>query len=200
MLTPRPARVPVAACAALTVVLGACTDAVLTPPTAPAIRAVSASPADSGLAAAPASTPVNIAGTWTWQQTTMFEALPFTAKEILGIEPEGPVTRVTCESGGTMFLTQSGASFSGSATQASTCRTQGGVVFNPVPVPFPPAPPVENGTIQGHNFRFDFSGCPQTGAIRVANAYAVELRGTGDCSLPREWVASYKDVRFVARR
>jgi hypothetical protein len=128
---------------------------------------------------------------------------PFVAEMIFGIAPEGPMTHIRCESGGGLtLLMQTQSAFTGSATQSSVCRTQGGVVFTP----FPATLVVENGRILGHSFRFDFTSggvsCPQQGGIRVRDGQAVELRGTGDCRLPDELlpVGSYKDIQFVATR
>jgi hypothetical protein len=122
---------------------------------------------------------------------------------IFGIAPEGPMTHIRCESGGELtLLMQTESAFTGSATQSSVCRTQGGVVFTP----FPATLVVENGRILSHSFRFDLTSggvsCPQQGGIRVRDGQAVELRGTGDCRLPDELlpVGSYKDIQFVATR
>ena len=209
MLASRLSRVPGSIAAVFTTfLLGACGDASLTQPTALSLHPMSASAAGpAGRVVATASASPDIGGVWQWRQTTRIAARPFAAQLVFGIAPEGPMTQITCESGGELTIVpQTESTFVGSATQSSECRTQGGVVFNPVPFPFPPALQVENGEILGHNFRFDFTSgglpCPQTGAIRVHDGQAVELRGTGDCRLPDEHqlVGSYKDVQFVATR
>ena len=181
---------------------GACSDAAL-PLTTPALT--HSGPATTTPAVAPAS--IDISGPWTWRQTTRMAVRPFAAELIFGIAPEGPMTQITCESGGELTIVpQTASTFVGSATQSSECRTNGGVVFNPVPFPFPAVLQVENGQISGLHFQFDFTAaggpCPQKGSIRVVGGSAVELRGTGDCTLPDEHalVGGYKDVQFVATR
>ena len=182
--------------------LAACSETSLSPPTVPALS--SPPPAVTEDDATAASAPANIGGTWQWQQSTRFSVPPLEAG-FLGIVPEGSMTHVTCQSGGTLTIIQSTASmFAGSATQSSSCRTHGGFVFNPVPVPFPAALDVANGEVMGRHFTFDFiaygAACPQTGAIRIENGQAVELHGTGDCPLPEGLKGAYKDVTFTARR
>jgi hypothetical protein len=120
-----------------------------------------------------------------------------------GIDPEGPMTHVRCESTGTLTLAmQTESTFAGSTTQSSVCRTQDGEVF----FAFPQTLQVENGRILGHSFQFDFTSggfpCPQHGTIQVRDGQAVELRGTGDCSLPIDppLAGSYKDIQLVATR
>jgi hypothetical protein len=146
---------------------------------------------------------VDLSGIWQWRQTTQMTLRSFVAQMFFGIDPEGPTTHVRCESTGTLTLAmQTDSTFTGSTTQSSVCRTQDGVVF----AAFPPTLQVENGRILGHSFSFDFTSggfpCPQTGSIEVRDGQAVELRGTGDCSLPIEppLAGSYKDIQLVATR
>jgi hypothetical protein len=97
------------------------------------------------------------------------------------------VTHVTCHDSGVMTLAQSGATFSGSATQAGTCETRGGQV---VAAPFPALVNIVDGTINGRSIHFlfgsdDFSFCPYIGTIAVLDGgLAVELRASGRCIAP----------------
>jgi hypothetical protein len=85
-----------------------------------------------------------------------------------------------------MTLTQSGSSFSGTATQASECRTRGGQVFSP-PV-FPPILDVAEGTIEGRSVHMLFGAgdinCPYHATISMEGGQAVSLNGSGRCIEP----------------
>jgi hypothetical protein len=164
----------------VSMLLTACSDAVMAPPsTSPA----GTLPATDYNVASAALTAQDIAGTWQWQETSQIAARPF-AVAMFGIVPEGPITRITCVSGGELTITAvTQTTFVGSASQSSVCRTQGGVVFDPV---FPSPLQVVNGEIRGGSFRFDFitagTPCPHVGA--VVHNVAVESCGIGDCALP----------------
>src|SRR5207249_2378430 len=91
----------------------------------------------------------DISGTWLWREDVIFSvAAPLTGV-FFGIQPEGPITHFRCHETGTMTLTQSGSSFSGTASQASECRTRGGQVFSP-PV-FPSSLDVAEGRVEGRS-------------------------------------------------
>lgn len=91
----------------------------------------------------------DVRGTWLWTEEALFSVAAPLTSVFFGIQPEGPITHFTCHESGTMTLTQSGSSFSGTATQDSECRTRGGQVFSP-PV-FPPILDVAEGTIEGRS-------------------------------------------------
>jgi hypothetical protein len=73
----------------------------------------------------------DVRGTWLWTEEALFSVAAPLTSVFFGIQPEGPITHFTCHESGTMTLTQSGSSFSGTATQDSECRTRGGQVFSP---------------------------------------------------------------------
>jgi hypothetical protein len=80
-------------------------------------------PGSAPLLATQASVP-DLSGIWLWRERVSFSVSQFAATVFFGIEPEGPITHFDCMETGTMDLTQSGASFSGTAAQDSECRTR----------------------------------------------------------------------------
>ena len=163
-------------------------------PLAPTAQDVS-SPSSNGqsatvlTAAVPTLSMADVSGTWTWDEEVKF-MLPQSVPEAIadfGITPDGPVTHVTCHDSGMMTLVQNRATFSGSATQAGTCRTRGGQL---VAAPFPSLVNIVDGTIDGRSVHFlfgsdDFSSCPYMGMIADVDAgIAVELRASGRCIAP----------------
>jgi hypothetical protein len=90
-----------------------------------------------------------------------------------------------------MELSQTGATFSGSATRnTSRCETGDGRVLELPTATFPNTLPVANGLITGRAVHFLFGtvaglGCPHNGAIQdVVEGAATELRSTGRCIIP----------------
>lgn len=135
----------------------------------------------------------DLTGTWAWSETTVIQVREPYVVPFFGIQPEGPITHVRCDSEGTLSLNQTGSTFNGSGTQSSTCVTQGGQA---VPAPFPPTLTLIDGEVRGRSFRFTYDAgpfptgetifCPYQGSIRVEGDMAVELKGHGDCLLPNE--------------
>lgn len=155
--------------------LAACADdaAVLAPESAP----------DGPAFARPA--PVDISGQWNWSERGRL-ILTVEATPLFGVVPEGPRTILVCESGGTLTIDQSGDTFTGSATQTSSCETNGGQVV--VPPAFPPALDIVDGTIRGARISFTFGAgpipCPYTAVVSSGGGVATALNGTGRCIVP----------------
>jgi hypothetical protein len=146
-------------------------------------------PAAVGASSHAQSGPPDVGGTWTWNSHEQLTVPPFVAQLIFGIQPEGPVTRIRCDTTGTLTLSQSGATFAGSATQQAVCETGKGHVFVPPPAAVPPTMDVVEGRINGHSIEFVFTGgllsCPYNGVITsFANGTATGLRATGRCIVP----------------
>ncbi|MCI0435947.1 MAG: hypothetical protein L0271_20260, partial [Gemmatimonadetes bacterium] len=121
MLAKKP-HVVVPVLALTTAVLGACGETHLTEPVSDLTGAFK----PAWLQAA------DLSGTWQWSETTKVAARPFTAAVFFGIQPEGPITHLTCESAGQLTINVvTGSTFVGSATQSSECVTRGGIVFVP---------------------------------------------------------------------
>ena len=153
-------------------------------PTAPAAPSIPAASSNAN-----ASSPADVSGTWNWSSTEHLTFPPFVAQLIFGIQPEGPVTQLRCDSTGTMHLIQSGGAFTGSATQTAVCETGRGHVFVPPPAAFPIALVVTDGQIIGHSIHFLSSGadipCPFNGVITgFDNGTATDLSATGRCIVP----------------
>lgn len=172
-------------------VAGACIVALL--PTAACDRAAPTAPdrpapdlaAAADLATLDANSVIDIGGEWTWSETSKLTMDEATAADF-GIQPEGPRTIVNCESGGIMTIVQTGAEFTGSATQSSLCETNGGHVF--VPPVFPPFLPISEGRIRGRSIEFVFGGfpisCPYRGSVQAEAGVGVAMSGPGKCITP----------------
>ena len=144
----------------------------------------------SALSATPSRAP-DLSGSWNWSAVGRLTVPASVVERLFGIEPEGPITHLRCESSGTMELTQTGASFSGLATRtAVSCETGLGHVFVPAPPGFTNSLPVEEGTITGRGVHFLLGsvgglGCPHNGAITdVEDGTATEITANGRCILP----------------
>ena len=127
-----------------------------------------------------------LSGSWDWSETTVLQLTP-PAAGLFGLAPEGPVTHVECESAGELTLTQAGSSFSGQATQSSSCTTKGSVTIDPAL--FPPGWTVEGElTAQALSFTVDTGifPCHYRGSVRVDDGEVSELTATGACEVPRE--------------
>jgi hypothetical protein len=141
----------------------------------------------TSLLVASESAPVaDLSGTWLWREDVIFSVAAPTTGVFFGIQPEGPITHFRCHESGTMTLIQSGSSFSGTASQASECRTRGGQVFSP-PV-FPATLDVAEGTIEGRSLHMLFGAgdinCPYHATISMEGGQAVSLNGSGRCIEP----------------
>lgn len=132
----------------------------------------------------------NVAGEWSWSETTVLKLRPAGAG-LFGIVAEKPITHVRCESSGILTIAQNGSNIGGSATQASTCTTKGGVA---VPAPFPPGWTF-TGELRGRSIRFTVDAGFQC-HYRGSTAGGV-LRATGGCDVPKE-LGSDKILGFVA--
>lgn len=133
----------------------------------------------------------NVAGDWSWSETTVLKLRPAGAG-VFGLVPEGPITHVRCESGGILSIAQNGSNIGGSATQASTCTTKGGVEF--VPAVFPPGWTF-TGELRGRSLRFTVDAgfaCHYRGSTAGG-----VVRATGACEVPKE-LGSDKILGFVA--
>jgi hypothetical protein len=131
----------------------------------------------------------DVSGAWSWSATQHLTAPPFVAALIFGIEPEGPITQLRCESSGTMDLVQNGVAFNGSATQTVSCVTGGGHAFAPPPMAAPPSFEVAGGRVTGNAIHFFFGAgelpCPYSGVITASDgATATTLNATGRCIVP----------------
>lgn len=161
--------------------------------TAPATDAGQPSPnltapaAPSALTAAAA--PPDLSGAWNWSRVEHLTLPAWVAALVVGIEPEGPITQVTCEGSGTMTIDQSGRTFSGTATQTiHGCETAGGQQFQSPGASDPIV--VADGRISGRSIHFRFESptvkpCPHDATISEIHAgTAVALTGTGRCFVP----------------
>jgi hypothetical protein len=129
----------------------------------------------------------DLGGPWLWQRSVQVTAPDWVAETVFGIDPEGPVTLIRCESTGTMELVQVDGAFTGSVVrQSNSCETHGGQVFqggNP-----PTA--ITAGSVRGHSIEYlwvEEPGllCPQHGVIAEAgDGTATRLAGTGRCIIP----------------
>ena len=157
--------------------LAACDTTPTTPPDAQSLEEASAT--------------ADLSGTWDWSDVEQLTMPPFVAQFIFGIQPEGPITHVRCESTGILTLFQSGVDFSGSANRTTLCETKGGFIFSPPPIASPPLLDIQEGSIRGNaiDFHFVFGGgagiCPFHGLISdVEGGVANELSATGRCIVP----------------
>jgi hypothetical protein len=144
----------------------------------------------ASLAVAASSVP-DVSGAWVWAAAGQLTVPASVVQRLFGIEPEGPITHLRCESSGTMQLSQTGATFSGSATRtAVTCETGRGHVFAPPVMAFPNSLPVADGVITGRAIHFLIGsvaglGCPHNGAITsLDSGIATTLRASGRCIIP----------------
>lgn len=166
-----------AAVAAL--VAASCADGPATAPTGPR-AAIDAS-------AASASQPADVGGTWSWREEVVLQVPEAFALAFFGVQPEGPVTIGRCVNNGVLELAQSGAAFSGTATQSAACVTRGGQRFSPPA--FSPTLDVRDGEIRGSSIRFVFGAgdvpCLHHATIvEIEDGVAVRLRGGGRCIPP----------------
>lgn len=131
---------------------------------------------------------ISVAGQWSWSSTEQL-TVPDWVAAMFGMPSEGPVTRLVCESSGTLELAQDGSTFSGSGEQTSiTCETGGGEVFVPPAEFSPPFFSVVEGTIRGRSIQFVTGGpLPSTkrGVISAAAAGVAQvLSATGRTIVP----------------
>src|SRR5262245_23093980 len=134
-------------------------------------------------AAASAVAVADVSGSWNWSEEVVL-ALPEWLGPVFGFVPEGPVTHMRCQDFGVMNISQAGTSFSGTATQTSTCQTRGGQVFSPAV--FPSSIQISDGRIDGRSIHLFFGPSPNEvpapydGTIsEIVGGVATALRGTG---------------------
>ena len=133
----------------------------------------------------------DVSGSWNVSGTGYLTVPSTEVQRLFGIQPEGPVTHLRCQGTSTMQLSQSGATFSGTAIrQTISCETGHGHVFVPQPPSFPNSLEVADGLITGRGIHFLFGavaglGCPHNGAImQVEGGRATELTANGRCIIP----------------
>jgi hypothetical protein len=155
-----------------------CADGLLTPDTpAHATRAV--------FNHAPEAAP-NVSEWWNVAGVVQLTVPPWVAQLVLGIEPEGPVTHIRCTFAGTMYLEQSGATFTGKQErEPNRCVTRGGREFEEPTGDVA----VVDGRIRGRSVSFVLmSGplaCPQRGVIsEIHDGEAHRMSGTARCIVP----------------
>jgi hypothetical protein len=131
---------------------------------------------------------IDLSGDWDWHEKTHIY-LRGGASMLFGVTPEGPITRLTCESTGTLAIPDGGATFTGTTAQSSMCWTATVPPFDPFPI-FPNQLDLVDGRITGRavSFTMDTGGfpCHYSGAIRVQDGVATGIRATGSCEVPRE--------------
>jgi hypothetical protein len=130
----------------------------------------------------------DVDGSWAWQERAVL-VLPGPAAQFAFQIPEseGPVMRIYCESEGLLTISQSGDTFTGTATQSSSCRTQGGQAVGVVP--FPPGFEF-SGSISGQSIRINTAdlilgiSCDYRGSLQVDGGLAITLKAAGNCDSP----------------
>lgn len=145
----------------------------------------------------------DVSGNWTWSELAIFTGPGGVVAGLFGVQVEGPVMHVTCQTGGDLSLQQSGASFSGSASQGWSCVTHGGQ--NATSAPFPPGFDV-TGSIVGRSIRFTADvgqgfTCSYLGSLSVDGGVASAINTTGGCDVPAPFHPNMdKSVYFNADR
>ena len=141
-------------------------------------------------AAAPAAAAVganlDLSGAWDWSERTVIHLRP-AAVPLFGIDQEGPITTLHCESWGELTIVDGGDTFAGSATQDSWCTTPGGQSFDPAP--FPPSLSLV-GEVRGRSLGFTAETgvfpCHYRGAVGMVDGSVGTMTATGHCEVPRE--------------
>jgi hypothetical protein len=149
-------------------------------------RAPDAAPLAAPPAAVVPAATADLSGAWLWSNVEELSFPPFIAL-MLGIMPEGDLTRARCESSGTMTIVQTGASFDGMAEKLTNdCMTDGGQPFTQPGTTFA----ITDGRVTGGSIHFSFESamvapCPHQARITaVDDDAAVALSGRGRCVLP----------------
>jgi hypothetical protein len=138
----------------------------------------------AGLAATP-----DLSGEWSFARVVKLSLPDWAAREIFGIEPEGPMTHLRCESGGTLEILQDGDGFHGTAyIDGTECETGGGYHFSR------PAgmATLTDGNIVGRSLDYIWDGdgpgpvfCPTHGVVAGASdGTATSMAGSGRCIVP----------------
>lgn len=147
------------------------------------------SPSPSALSPSPAKVIPDLSGDWNWTES---QQIVVTA-ELEGLwgltdYPDDPI-RITCTSGGRLELVQTGATFTGSGSQQSTCETPDGASTPTVPFPQGENALGIEGYITGRAVHFEAlvgEGfyCPYKGSLKVGGGVATEMRASGRCETP----------------
>ena len=130
----------------------------------------------------------DVSGTWNWTRVDNLAFPAWVAEDVMGIQPEGPITHARCEVAGTMTLVQTGATFSGILMATSQqCVSSGGQLFQETTIFAPTA--IEDGRVVGRSlgFRIDavLIDCRYHATVAsVEGALATALKGGGPCLVP----------------
>jgi hypothetical protein len=145
----------------------------------------------------------DISGAWTWNELVIVTAPGSVIAGLFGIQIEGPIMHMTCQSGGGLTIQQSGESFTGSADQQWSCISSGGQ--SAAQGPFPPTFGI-SGEIAGRSLHFTADvgqgvSCSYRGDVRVSNDTASSFHTTGGCDVPLPFHPNMnKSVYFDATR
>jgi hypothetical protein len=123
---------------------------------------------------------IDVDGSWRFERELKLTVPPWAAELVFGIAPEGNVTHIRCESGGSMAIDQDGSTFTGMASYSGACRTAGGQVFTTSR----PAIVIAAGVVRGRSIEFvwvedGFLNCPHHAVVS-----SDDLSGTGRCVVP----------------
>lgn len=147
-------------------------------------------PEERVLMSAHAGAVIDVSGDWLWTQEEKLSFPAWVARDIFGIDPEGPTTQARCTVTGTMTLEQVDDAFSGvSVRTGGECSTSGGQVFSGSESGGPR--PGFDGQIHGRNMAWQelaaggTVACSMRAVISaIDGTTAIELRGGGPCVVP----------------
>lgn len=130
-----------------------------------------------------AAVSADVDGSWSFTRVLQLTAPEWVARDVFGVEPEGPVTHIRCETDGSMEIVQSGTTFSGVAAMDNSCRTHGGQVFESDAVVADIL--IVDGVIRGRSLAWTFIEdgfliCPHHAVLAPAGT----MQGTGRCIVP----------------
>jgi hypothetical protein len=128
----------------------------------------------------------DVSGSWAWNESVIFVGPGDIIAFFFGVQVEGPVMHMQCQTWGALTIQQNGDAFTGAADQQWACVSQGGQVA--LSAPFPATFDV-SGAITGHAVHFvaDFGQgftCSYGGSMTVVNGMATSLNATGGCDVP----------------
>lgn len=136
---------------------------------------------DEAVASLSAAVSADVDGSWSFTRVVQLTAPEWVARDVFGVEPEGPMTHIRCETDGSMEIVQSGTTFSGMAAMDNSCRTHGGQVYERVVSDIL----IVDGLIRGRSLEWTFIEdgfliCPHHAVLAVAGT----MQGTGRCIVP----------------
>lgn len=166
----RSSAIPILAPLTAVIMLAGCDESALAPDVEAAGPLAAAMSAD-------------VDGSWSFSRVVQITAPEWVARDVFGVDPEGPVTHIRCETDGSMEIEQSGMTFRGIAAMDNSCRTHGGQVFESesvVPDIF-----IVDGLIRGRSLQWSFVEdqilvCPHHAALSARGT----IQGTGRCIVP----------------